>query len=57
MITKINRMKKLFVFFFSIVAISACAQWWGERVNGNGNIKTEERSVGTLGVNIQRQAI
>lgn len=47
MITKINRMKKLFVFFFSIVAISACAQWWGERVNGNGNIKTEERSVGT----------
>lgn len=47
MVTKINRMKKLLVFFFSIVAISACSQWWGDRVNGNGVIKTQERSVGS----------
>ncbi|MEN9598423.1 MAG: hypothetical protein RL596_734 [Bacteroidota bacterium] len=46
--TKLNRMKKLFFLFFSIAAISACGQMWGERVSGNGNMKTEERTVGSF---------
>ena len=39
-------MKKYFLFILAIpVLLSSCHYMWGKRVRGDGNIKTEERSV------------
>ena len=39
-------MKKLTILLLALSSISVQAQWWGNRVKGNGNYVTVERSVG-----------
>lgn len=42
-------MRKYFLIALSLAfVVSSCSHHWGRRVRGNGNIKTEDRSVGSF---------
>ncbi|HTE23121.1 head GIN domain-containing protein [Flavitalea sp.] len=43
-------MRKFLLFLLSVVVLSSCRFGGGKRVEGNGNIKSEERSVGSFSV-------
>jgi len=45
---KIITMRKYFWLIIALPLLSSCHHFWGKRVRGNGNIKTEERSVSTF---------
>ena len=42
-------MKKYLLFLAALpVVLGSCHHWWGKRVRGNGNIKTEEHTVSSF---------
>jgi hypothetical protein len=45
---KIITMRKYFWLIIALPLLSSCRHFWGKRVRGNGNIKTEERTVSSF---------
>jgi hypothetical protein len=41
-------MRKYFWLIIALPLLSSCRHFWGKRVRGNGNIKTEERTVSSF---------
>jgi Putative auto-transporter adhesin, head GIN domain len=46
---KTNNMNRLLLIFLSLVTLTSCHYFHGERVKGNGSIKKENRLAGTAG--------
>ena len=41
-------MRKYYWLIVALPMLSSCRHFWGKRVHGNGNIKTEERTVSSF---------
>ena len=45
---KTTTMRKYYWLIAALPMLSSCRHFWGKRVHGNGNIKTEERTVSSF---------